>query len=270
MWISIKRNFIFNLINYSLFFVNTTLFLLHIGSRGFIAVLFGAHVIFIILHLLETIKKNNSLFNFDILINIFFALCSLIICVFVSVGFPFLRGSLSSSLESQSILSFWKSCLNIADIFDELIPIYELKGLTISPLNLEFHISIGEAYGQMVNVIDLLESGYSRGLTTFSNLLPQSLPSFFDGVIYDRPISDSQYLLDFVQSSGGFLLHANLFWNNGYAGLIIGLLLLVISTYYIDNIFLKSQFFAISFLYISFAYFYCSIFLWFPRIGAMH
>ena len=240
LWISIKRNFIFNLVNYFLFFIVSSLFLLHIGSRGIVAVLFAGHTILVTLHFLELIRKKIK-FNISNLTNLILGLFSLLVSIFISLGFPLLRGTLASDLENKTLLSFWQSCFNLSDVFYELKPLYELTGLTLGPLNLEFHISIGEAYGQMVNVIDLLKSGNSRGFQTFLNLIPQSLPSFFDGILYTRPISDSEYLLDFVRTGGGFLLHANLFWNNGYIGLIIGLVILIITTYYIDNIFLTAN-----------------------------
>ena len=62
--------------------------------------------------------------------------------------------------------------------------------------NYDLHMSFNEGLYQVLIVIELLERGINNGFKTFTNLPIQALPSLLDGILYQRPISDSQVLQD--------------------------------------------------------------------------
>ena len=67
----------------------------------------------------------------------------------------------------------------------------------------------------LLYVIQLIQDGISLGGSTFVNLIPQSLPSWLDGVFWERPLNDNWLLAGYYYHGGGFLLVANAYWNGG-------------------------------------------------------
>lgn len=67
----------------------------------------------------------------------------------------------------------------------------------------------------LLYVIQLIQDGISLGGSTFINLIPQSLPSWLDGVLWVRPLNDNWRLADYYHHGGGFFLVANAYWNGG-------------------------------------------------------
>lgn len=74
---------------------------------------------------------------------------------------------------------------------------------------------IGASLFHLLYVIQLIQDGISLGGSTFVNLIPQSLPSWLDGVLWERPLNDNWLLADYYYHGGGFLLVANAYWNGG-------------------------------------------------------
>lgn len=74
---------------------------------------------------------------------------------------------------------------------------------------------IGAALFHLLYTVQLIEEGISLGGSTFLNLLPQTLPSWLDGVLWERPRNDNWRLSDYFSHGGGFLVVANAYWNGG-------------------------------------------------------
>lgn len=74
---------------------------------------------------------------------------------------------------------------------------------------------IGQSLFHLLYVIQLESDGISLSGLTFTNLLPQALPSFLDGVLWTRPENDNWLLMKYYVSGGGFLVTANTYWNGG-------------------------------------------------------
>lgn len=68
----------------------------------------------------------------------------------------------------------------------------------------------------LLYVIDLIRDGVSLGGSTFVNLVPQALPGFLDGVLWERPLNDNWRLAEQFYHGGGFLVVANAYWNGGF------------------------------------------------------
>ncbi|MDG4595658.1 MAG: hypothetical protein P9F75_08185 [Candidatus Contendobacter sp.] len=67
----------------------------------------------------------------------------------------------------------------------------------------------------LLYVIQLIRDGISISGSTFINLIPQALPSWLDGVLWERPLNEAWLLGDYYYHGGGFLIVANAYWNGG-------------------------------------------------------
>jgi hypothetical protein len=136
------------------------------------------------------------------------AVLFLILAWFSYYSWPFLRAHLSIMPSSEALIEalqigvFWTS-----DSSSEAF-----LGFTIT---LGDYAMIGASLFHLLYVIDLLEEGISLAGSTFTNLIPQSLPAILDGILWDRPENDNWRLADQYTHQGGFLVVANVYWNGG-------------------------------------------------------
>ena len=84
-----------------------------------------------------------------------------------------------------------------------------------SNIYIEHITMIGQSLFHLLYVIQLIQDGISLGGSTFINLIPQALPSFLDGILWDRPLNDNYRLGEYYYHGGGFLTVANAYWNGG-------------------------------------------------------
>ncbi|GLS34422.1 hypothetical protein GCM10010869_00100 [Mesorhizobium tianshanense] len=90
---------------------------------------------------------------------------------------------------------------------------------------------IGQSLYHLLYAVQLIKDGISLSGLTFINLIPQALPEFLDGVLWDRPLNDNYRLMEYYHHGGGFLILANVYWNGGLA--VVGPFFAALSTIFI-------------------------------------
>tara|TARA_B100000212_G_scaffold288705_1_gene229817 strand:+ start:32500 stop:33990 length:1491 start_codon:yes stop_codon:yes gene_type:complete len=219
-------------------FVCLSSFVLYFGVRGFVVCLLIFYSINLFIYFYNKgirilLSLKGFIYSLFLLISIYLEICLVFFL-------PAVRGTLYITPIRNNIFSFWNYIYDLPFLSNEFS--YNYFQLAKERFNIFFydnHFSLNEGLYQLLIVIELLERGLNNGFKSFANLPLQALPSIFDGVLYERPLSDSQILaelnLEGIRSAGGFLLQANLFWNNYWLGLIIGIVLLSFLVFWIDN-----------------------------------
>ena len=174
----------------------TMLMLLLMGSRGLITFLLLGFGVF---ELLLWKKRRGSLA---------WGVLFVVLGWFAYQSWPYMRHSLAS-LPADEVLveairiGLWLgSDANLTYAGEAKIRLGDITMISASLFHLLY-------------VIQLIQDGISLGGSTFVNLIPQSLPSWLDGVLWERPLNDNWLLADYYYHGGGFLLVANAYWNGG-------------------------------------------------------
>jgi hypothetical protein len=136
---------------------------------------------------------------------------------------PYLRANLSISSTKNPLALALNYIQSPAESRQFLEGTYDLESLPLLGQNL-FHL---------LYTIDLIEKGISLKGSTFINLVPQFLPQYLDGILWERPINDNWLLNDQYKHEGGFLHLANAYWNGG---LFVCLLYCLILSYLLKKI----------------------------------
>lgn len=202
------------------FLLVAILMLLLTGSRGLFTFLwlgFGA------LELMLWYKRRGSLP---------WAFVFLALSWFAFRSWPFMRASLAH-LPADEVL--WKA-LQIGFGMPEG---GELPYVGPDKIRLSEFTMIGASLFHLLYVIELVRDGITLAGATFLNLLPQALPSWLDGVLWERPQNDNWRLAEYYYHGGGFLMVANTYWNGGLwvAALFIAVLsrLFMVFDHYMMN-----------------------------------
>lgn len=87
---------------------------------------------------------------------------------------------------------------------------YVKEGIRIADFTM-----ISGSFFQLLYVVQLIRDGISLHGLTFLELIPNLLPSWLDGVLWNRPVNDNWLLADYYSHGGGFLIVANAYWNGG-------------------------------------------------------
>ena len=113
----------------------------------------------------------------------------------------------------------------------------------------------------LLYVIELAQQNISIGIIGFFNLILQFPPSWFDGILYTRPISDGWTLSNYYWHGGGFFILANLYFYGGIIPLVISYFFIGIIAITIDEIIKNYNKLLLYFLYFS-------LFpIWFIQLG---
>jgi hypothetical protein len=193
--VSSRRNdvVIMNMARLNVLFV-TTLILVLIGARGmftFLWLIIGLFEVFLRLR-----KKGSVLWG------LFFVGLSW----FAFQSWPYMRWYLSLLPFPQVM---WDA-LQIGIGYKSTVAAAYQEGIVLGQFTM-----IGASLFHLLYVVQLIHDGISLHGETFINLLPQFLPSWLDGVLWDRPISDGWLLAEHYHHGGGFLVVANAYWNGG-------------------------------------------------------
>jgi nitrate reductase NapE component len=172
------------------FIILPVLCLMVVGQRGFTTFMW---IIAAGLELVSSRKTRTT---------VLYGLLFLFLAYCAYSAWPFLRWNLASMETSEALVTGLEYVLQMKP--NE--PVSELIDLDTYPM-------IGQSLFHLLYVIELENSGNSLAGSTFLNLIPQALPEFLDGVLWDRPLNDN-FKIPYV-SSGGFLAIANAYWNGG-------------------------------------------------------
>ena len=217
-------------------FLTSFEYLIHNPSRGVIAFQFIA----ISILLLVKIFQYERILDFKRLI--IFLLLSLysFFSFLIIIAFTLIRGFLQDLNDPQGngfslvfyLLKSIKLLGNIREI-DGFLSIY----------NYDLYSSINAAFYQLLEVIRLIDQNQSIGFKTFLEIIPNSIPAFIYQLLnIERPIFDGTLLKEYMNSLGGFLIHGNLYWNSGMLGLILGLIIIALASFCVDNVLIKADF----------------------------
>lgn len=102
-------------------------------------------------------------------------------------------------------------------------------------IDLEDYKIISLSLFHLLYTIDLIDNGISLEGSTFLNLIPQSLPKFLDGIIWERPLNDNYRLSMYYSHGGGFFILANAYWNGGLLVALITIFLFSMFSVFLDN-----------------------------------
>ena len=183
------------------FVITLVLMLLLTGSRGYFVFLWLFVWIF---ESYLILKRRGSLF---------WCIIFIALSYFAYQSWPYLRWNLSlipvkaALAESINIALFRSVETDRNIIYGSGI---QVQGFTM----------IGASLFHLLYVIQLLKDGISLGGSTFINLVPQALPSFLGGILWDRPLNDNWRLAEYYHHGGGLLAVANAYWNGGLAVMV--------------------------------------------------
>jgi len=154
---------------------------------------------------------------------------------FAYISWPFLRAWGLSSMPIDAAL------LQALEIGLFLSPDSDAGQFEQSSIHIQDFPLVGASLFQLLYVIQLIEDGVSLGGATFINLMPQALPSWLDGVLWERPLNDNWRLGEYYYHGGGFLAIANAYWNGGLVVTMV--FVLVLSTLFVgfDRYLLRSR-----------------------------
>jgi len=189
------------------FVITPVLMILLIGARGYLVFMW----LFVgILEFYLFLKRRGSLL---------WCIIFIAFAYFTYQSWPYLRGSLASipvkaALVESLNIALFSSGGTFTSLVDE------------SGIHIQNFTRIGMALFHMLYSIQLINDGISLGGSTFINLIPQALPSFLDGILWDRPIHDEYKLEEYYYHGGGFLIVANAYWNGGLAVTVVFVLVL--------------------------------------------
>lgn len=158
---------------------------------------------------------------------------------FAFQSWPYLRWNLALiPVKAALVQSFDIALLNSDGAFGGIVHNPNIK--------IEDFTMVGASLFHLLYVIQLIQDGISLGGSTFINLIPQTLPSFMGGILWDRPLNDAWRLAEYYYHGGGFLAIANAYWNGGLAVTMIFVLVLSILFIGFDSYFMRHR---TSFLY---------------------
>ena len=143
---------------------------------------------------------------------------------FLDTVWPFLRGNLWVMNTSDALRTALEIAMRSSEDMSEASP-----GL----VNLYSYPLICVSLFHLLYVIQLEDQGISLAGSTFFNLFPQALPSFLDGILWDRPLNDNWVLAEYYAHGGGFLCYRQcvLEWRNGGDGCLRGLFIRYFSVF---------------------------------------
>lgn len=179
-----------------IFLIVSVLMLLITGSRGMFTFLWLG---FGVLELLLWRKRRGSLG---------WAVLFVALAWFAYQSWPYMRWNLSLLPMGGVVTEAFKIGLGLSSN-DQLLYVGE-RGIWLGKIAM-----IGASLFHLLYVIELIRDGVSLGGSTFVNLIPQALPSWLDGVFWERPLNDNWRLAEQYYHSGGFLIVANAYWNGG-------------------------------------------------------
>lgn len=178
------------------FLIVTILMLFLMGARGLFTFLWlGFGVLELVLW-----KKRRGSLTWGVLF--------VVLAWFAYKSWPYMRVYLAESPADEVLMQAFQIGVGLGD---DANPTY--AGQNEIRLNdIPMH---GASLFHLLYVIQLIQDGISLGGSTFVNLIPQSMPSWLDGVLWKRPLNDNFLLGDYYYHGGGFLLVANAYWNGG-------------------------------------------------------
>tara|TARA_X000000950_G_C13726606_1_gene582494 strand:+ start:262 stop:963 length:702 start_codon:yes stop_codon:yes gene_type:complete len=136
-------------------------------------------------------------------------------------------------------------------VFNSNFIFFDINAFPLIPANI-FHL---------LYVIELAQQNVSIGIKGFYNLILQFPPSWFDGILYTRPISDGWTLANYYWHGGGFFILANLYFYGGITPMLISYFFIGLIALKIDQI---TKNYKKLFLYLL----YFSLFpIWFIQLG---
>lgn len=203
------------------FILVSLLMLLLMGGRGMFVFLW----LFIGLYELMLWKRGKSSFSWGLLF--------LLLAWFAYISWPYMRSTLTELPLGQVLKEAFLIGLGLSNE----------SGLNYQNLNgirLDDYPVIGQLLFHFLYVIELIKNGVSLGGATFVNLIPQALPSFLDGIFWERPLNDNWLLDNYYHHGGGFFLMANAYWNGGTWVAILYISILSSVFTWLDRIFTKS------------------------------
>ena len=238
-FISLRRSLFVYLTVGIITFLTSFEYLIHNPSRGPITVQFTLISFGVLLKFLNT----NSFISLKKLILFFLFSIYTASSTLLFVAFPYLRGEMQNFANIQnSGFGFMYVLIN----FRTFTPLIRFEDF-FSLYNYDIYSSINAAFYQLLEVIRLIDKNQSIGFKTFFNLVPNIIPSFiYDLFGINHPVFDGTLLKEYMNSLGGFVIHGNLYWNNGVFGLVFGILIISIASFYVDNVLLNAKFFLFS------------------------
>ena len=178
------------------FLIVMMLMLLLMGSRGLTTFLLGGFGVF---ELLLWKKRRGSLA---------WGVLFVVLGWFAYQSWPYMRQALAWSPVDEVLMEAIRIGLWLGS--DANMTYTGEAGIRLGDITM-----ISASLFHLLYVIQLIQDGISLGGSTFINLIPQSLPSWLDGVLWERPLNDNWLLADYYYHGGGFLLVANAYWNGG-------------------------------------------------------
>jgi hypothetical protein len=204
--------------------VSTLLVLLIAASRGF------ATFVLLLLGLLELIlwrKKQGSLLYGVILLALFWYLYQ---------SFPFVRYHWAAGFYSPSEVITMS--IERALYIDQDSPDNSDQTEMVNGIELNDFPMLGQSIFHMLYVIDLIDRGISLNGSTFTNLIPQAVPSTVAKWIgYQPPTNDNYRLGDYYRHTGGFIVIGNAYWNGGMIAMVGFMAVLTLVLKAIDSYF---------------------------------
>lgn len=179
------------------FLIVTILMLLLTGSRGLFTFLWlGFGLLELVL-----LKKRCGSLGWGVLF--------IWLSWFAYMSWPYMRGGSLANLPTDEVLM---QALQISiGLGGDANPTYAGED-EIRLGDIPMH---GASLFHLLYVIQLIQDGISLAGSTFVNLIPQSLPSWLEGLLWERPLNDNWLLGNYYYHGGGFLIVANAYWNGG-------------------------------------------------------
>lgn len=189
------------------FLVVTILMLFLMGARGLFTFLWlGFGVFELVLW-----KKRRGSLGWGVLF--------VVLAWFAYQSWPYMRGYLAQLPADEVLMQALQLSVGLGDDANLTYAGQDEIRLNDIPMH-------GASLFHLLYVIQLIQDGISLSGSTFINLIPQSLPSWLDGVLWERPVNEAWLLRDYgYYHGGGFFLVANAYWNGG---LWVALLFMVV------------------------------------------
>lgn len=203
------------------FWIVFSLSLLSFGGRGF-------HFVVVFILLILTFRAERSSYSRNTRIILY-----LIAFVFLYEIWPITRFVLSDGGFFSAFSVYFNGSKSFSNVAFDL---HEIN-------------MFGQSLFHLLYVVELVNNNNILNGMSFLNLIPQSLPGFLDGIVFDRPLNDAVRLQSIYWNGGGFWLLANVYWN-GWLSFILFCLIAPLIFYFFDNKFVaaSSSFFSIFYL----------------------
>jgi len=125
-----------------------------------------------------------------------------IFAYFAYSAWPCLRADLATVPPGEAVINAVEHVLSLKEGQE----VSELIDLNMYPM-------IGQSLFHLLYAIEMEKNDMSFGGSTFINLIPQALPGFLDGVLWERPLNDN-WKIAYI-SGGGFFAIGNAYVNGG-------------------------------------------------------